>query len=210
MILVMREAGSVADWVNAVEFDGAVTVEGFCWRDGRKKGAFSGGLGASLGLLRARMTSRWRRFCQRDLGTRLSVVMRSLSWSIDGTTVSSSSCASTSSTSPAASMRPSPPSPEVEGASISEISLSVIWRVGACANRVRFVQMCTPTLSSCAVARYSPVLEKARAVQGLRSFMASMKWPVGRSQTRIIESDDAEIIQRPSLEKVKSMVWICE
>ena len=126
VILVMRETVSGVGWVSAVEFDGVVIVEGFCWRDGRKKGAFWGGLGASLGLLRARMTSRWRRFCQRDLGTRLSVVMRSFNWSIDGTTVSSSSCASASSTSPAASMRPSPPSPEAVGASISEISLSVI------------------------------------------------------------------------------------
>src|SRR5690242_11025001 len=49
---------------------------------GRKKGACSGALGASLGLLRARITSRCSRVCHLLLGTRLRVVILALSWSM--------------------------------------------------------------------------------------------------------------------------------
>ena len=84
-------------------------------REGRKKGAFSGALGGSLGLLRWRMVSRWRRVCQRLLGTRLSVIMSSLSWSPDGTMISGSESTGSSSSN-AASMMPWLLSPDVVGA----------------------------------------------------------------------------------------------
>ena len=40
------------------------------WSEGRKKGACSGFLGGAMGLLRWRIRSRCRRFCQRERGTR--------------------------------------------------------------------------------------------------------------------------------------------
>ena len=66
--------------------------------------------------------------------------------------------------------------------------------------------MLTPISPSQVVARNSPVAEKARAVHRVFVRMASMRWPVGRSHTRMMESFDAAIIHRPSFEKQKSLI----
>ena len=58
-------------------FSSTVIGIGFS-RDGKKKGAFSGSLGASVGLLRCLMRLRWRRVCHLLLGTRLSVIISEL------------------------------------------------------------------------------------------------------------------------------------
>jgi len=50
-------------------------------REGRKNGAFSGALGASFGVLRWRITSRFSSVCQRVLGMSDMVSSLSLSWS---------------------------------------------------------------------------------------------------------------------------------
>lgn len=50
--------------------------------DGKKKGAFSGTLGASVGLLRALIKSRCRSVCHRLFGTILSVIISALNCSI--------------------------------------------------------------------------------------------------------------------------------
>lgn len=94
--------------------------------DGRKKGAFSGGLGGSFGLLRWRMVSRWRTVCQRDRGTRLRERRSWLSWSVVDWVVYSffSSGESDSESSKAADIKPSPLSPEDVGAVAGVISSS--------------------------------------------------------------------------------------
>ena len=79
--------------------------------------------------------------------------------------------------------------------------------MGTRVKRVLLFQIEMPTPSAWAVARNSPVGEKARAVQVLGRRMASMRWPVGKSQTRMMESMDAAMIQRPSFEKQKSVIW---
>lgn len=124
--------------------------------------------------------------------------------------VSVSSSTSSSPFSRAAAIRLCPLSPEVVGAMASTISSSRMRRVGTWMNNVRLFQILIPTPSACAVARYSPVSENARAVQGLSVLKALMRWPVGRSHTRMTESIDAAMIQRPSLEKQKSLIWAME
>ncbi len=184
------------------------------WREGRKKGAFSGGLGGSVGLFLARIVSRWRRVCQRDLGTRLKVwrVLDRASGSEvvgrwRGRGGASSESDEEEEESKAASMMPWPASPDVVGETAGMISPSWRGRVGTWVKRVRLFQRFMLTVSAWAVARYSPVSENARAVQGLCSRRALIKWPVGRSQTRITESMDAAMIQRTSFEKLKSLIW---
>ncbi|GJC94197.1 hypothetical protein ColKHC_03023 [Colletotrichum higginsianum] len=159
--------------------------------DGRKKGAFSGALGASVGLLRCLMRSRWRSVCQRLLGTSDSVVSSALSWSTVGATTVSSSPSASSSLKAASSM-PSPPSPDVVGPVSSAASLSDTCRVGTCVKRDLLVQMATPSSFSIVAARYSPVDDMASAVHAFSSRMASMRWLnslivlfVSRSTTRI-------------------------
>lgn len=92
-------------------------------------------------------------------------------------------------------------SPDGVGASISAISSSGRHLVGMCVNRERLDHRWIPLMFSCEVARKSPVLEKAREVHLCRKRTASMRCPVGKSQVRMIESVDAAMIQRPSLEK---------
>lgn len=104
-------------------------------------------------------------------------------------------------------MRLCPFSPDVVGAMASTISSSRMRRVGTWMNSVRLFQILIPTPSACAVAKYSPVSENARAVQGLSVLRALMRWPVGKSHTRMTESMDAAMIQRPSFEKQKSLTW---
>lgn len=130
---------------------------------------------------------------------------------------------SSSTSSYADSISPVPPSPETVGYCTSANSDSVIARVGTWVNRARLLlksknqvnhrnfigeiaqinpyQRLTPTVSVWAVARYSPVLEKAKDVQGLLTRTASIRCPVGRSHTRITLSADAAMIHRPSFEK---------
>lgn len=73
--------------------------------EGRKKGAFSGALAASFGLLRSAMVSRWRSVCQRLRGTRERVVICALSWSVLGARTEEESISGVSS-SKAEAMRP--------------------------------------------------------------------------------------------------------
>ena len=117
--------------------------------EGRKKGAFSGGLGGSVGLFRAAMVSRWRSVCQRLRGTRLRVVRSVLSWSTVGARLSGRSVVGSAEDgfSKAAVRRPSLPSPEAVGRAVVAISSSRMWRVGTWVNRARLVQMLMPTLS---------------------------------------------------------------
>ena len=138
--------------------------------EGRKKGAFSGGLGGSLGLLRWWMVSRWRRVCQRERGTRLRERREWLNWSLVGWVLYSMLSSSEelgSESSKAADIKPSPLSPEDVGAMAGVISSSFIRREGTWVNNVRLFQILIPTLSAWAVARNSPVSENARAVHGL-------------------------------------------
>ena len=136
-------------------------------REGRKKGAFSGALGGAVGLLRAAIVSRCSSDCQRERGTRLSVVRAAVSCAVCAERTSSlSASASEGSSSNAAARSPSPPSPEAVGRMAGRMSPSAMCRVGTCVNSVRLVQMAMPTLSASAVARNSPVGEKASAVQG--------------------------------------------
>lgn len=95
---------------------------GRSWRDGRKKGAFSGFLGASVGLFLWRIRSRWRRFCHLERGTR-ERERRSAGRvsSSDAGSVSRSMAASSSSASDScalAAMRFVLPSPEAVGADV--------------------------------------------------------------------------------------------
>src|SRR5713226_3448913 len=79
-------------------------------------------------------------------------------------------------------------------------------RVGTWAKSVLLFQILTPTCPSQEVARNSPVPENARAVQGVSIRIASIRCPVGRSQTRTTQSFAAAIIHRPSFEKQKSLI----
>ncbi len=107
----------------------------------------------------------------------------------------------------AAETRLWPFSPDEVGAMAGVISFSESMCVGTWVKSVRLFQILMPTLSAWAVARNSPVSEKARAVQGLSSRRALMRWPVGRSHTRMTESIEAAMIQRPSFEKQKLLIW---
>ncbi len=146
--LAMRERSKGVIWFSSSAGGGPMGLA--LSSEGRKKGAFSGALGGSLGLLRWRMVSRWRRVCQRDLGTRLRVWRSWLSWSVDvdvgnaGFGISSSDASS----SKAASMRPWPPSPDEVGAMAGIISCSWICRVGTWVNNVRLFHMLMPRLSA--------------------------------------------------------------
>lgn len=73
-------------------------------------------------------------------------------------------------------------------------------------NKFLFDQRPIPTPFACAVARKSPVGDIVREVHVLVTRKRSMRWPVGKSHTRIMESIEAAIIHRPSPEKVKSLI----
>lgn len=156
MILDRSAAVLAADSSSTLEMGMALS------RAGRKKGAFSGSLGASLGLLRSLIWSRWRSVIQLLFGTRLSDMMSSLSWSSDGTGAESSVSEDSSSNAP--ERRPCPFSPDTVGPDMDAISLSEMWREGTCLKRVMLFQMLTPTGPSHVVARNSPVAENERAV----------------------------------------------
>lgn len=59
----------------------------------------------------------------------------------------------------------------------------------------------TPILSTCAVARKSPVGEKLRLIAMLGVRKASMSRPVGRSNVRTTESEEETISHLESAEK---------
>lgn len=62
-------------------------------------------------------------------------------------------------------------------------------------------QRCTPRLSTCAVARKSPLGEKVKLVAIELVLNASTSRPVGMSKVRIVESREVAMSQRESGEK---------
>lgn len=90
----------------------------------------------------------------------------------------------------------------IVGSPMSAMSLSdIVWN-DTSANWARFAHKKTPTLSTCEVARKSFVGEKERLVATLGVLNASINRPVGISNVRMMESNDAATSQRESGEKV--------
>jgi hypothetical protein len=65
-----------------------------------------------------------------------------------------------------------------------------------------------PTLSTCAVARKSPVGEKDTLVAILGTLNASINFPVGMSNVRMMESSEVVMSHRESGENVYCIISI--